>query len=173
MKKVPIYIIAFLTIMSFFIGMGACKKSSSLYITEDDIWIIMDEVEYATVNKDIDGVMKYLAPSVVIHVFVNSPYGPQKVPMTREQYRKETLKAWAETSDNEYRRENDEIKLSDDGQVAVVETDVIESYVMEGRTINTTTHERITLQVVDGEILVTRIDAFMRMNSDDYLPPLI
>jgi len=135
---------------------------------------IMDEVEVATLNKDIDGVMKYLAPSVVINVYLSSPYGPQKVPMTREEYQKETLKGWSMTTDYEYRLENEEIiKISDDGQTAVVETDVIESYVMEGRTIDTSTHERITLQVVDGEILVTRINAFMRTQSDDHLIPLI
>lgn len=163
MKKVSWFFIAFFAIMSISIGMSACKESSTTYITEDDIWNIMDDVEFATLDKDIDGVMKYLAPSVVIHVTVSSPYGPQKVPMSREQYQGETLKGWSMTSDNEYRRENEEIKLSDDGQTAVVETDVIESYVLQGETIHTRTHERVTLQVVDGEILVTRIDAFMRM----------
>jgi len=170
MKEVSRFIIAFLAMILCLIALNACRESSSISITEDTLWNIMDEVEDATVNKDIDGVMKYLAPSVVIHVTVSSPYGPHKVPMSREEYRKETLKAWAMTSDYEYSHENEDIKISDDGQVAVVETDVVESYVMEGRTINTTTHERITLQVVDGEILVTRIDA--RMHSDT-MPPLI
>ena len=164
MKKVSRYFISFLTVLSISIGMFACKESSTTYITEDDIWNIMDEVEVATLNQDIDGVMKYLAPSVVLHVTVSSPYGPQKVPMSREQYQKETLNGWSMTSDYDYRRENDEIiKISDDGQTAVVETDVIESYVLKGEPIYTRTHERVTLQVVDGEILVTRIDASMRM----------
>ena len=77
------------------------------------------------------------------------------------------------TTDYEYRLENEEIiKISDDGQTAVVEADVIESYVLHGKTIDTSIHERITLQVVDGEILVTRINAFMRMpfNNDVNLP---
>jgi len=164
MKKVSRYFIAFLAIMSVSIGMIACEESSTkyTYITEDDIWNIMDEVEDATLDKDIDGVMKHLSPSVVINVTVSSPYGPQKVPMSREKYRKETLKGWSMTSQYEYRHENEEIKISDDGQIAVVEADIIESYVLQGKTINTTTHERVTLEVVDGEILVTRIAAFMR-----------
>jgi hypothetical protein len=162
MKKVSCYFISFLAMMSVSIGMIACKESSTTYITEDDIWKIMDEVEVATLHKDIDGVMKHLAPSVVINVTVSSPYGPQNVPMSREKYQKETLKGWSMTSDNEYRRENEKIKLSDDGQIAVVETDVIESYVLQGKTNHTRTQERVTLEVVDGEILVTRIDAFMR-----------
>jgi hypothetical protein len=166
MKKISRYFISFLTVLSVSIGMFACKESSTTYITEDDIWNIMDEVEVATLNQDIDGVMKYLAPSVVLHVTVSSPYGPQKVPMSREQYQKETLKGWSMTSDYDYRRENDEIiKISDDGQTAVVETDVIESYLLQGEPIYTRTHERVTLQVVDGEILVTRIDASMRMQE--------
>ena len=166
MKKVSRYFILFITILSVSIGMFACKESSKTYITEDDIWNIMDEVEVATLNQDIDGVMKYLAPSVVIHVTVSSPYGPQKVPMSREQYQKETLKGWSMMSGYDYRRENDEImKISDDGQVAVVEMDVIESYVLKGEPLYTRTHERVTLQVVDGEILVTRIDASMSMQE--------
>ncbi len=173
MKKVPRYFISFLVIISVLMGIFACKGSSKTYITEDDIWNIMDEVEVATINKDIESVMKYLAPSAVIHVYLVSPYGPQKVPMSREEYQRETLKGWSMTTDYEYRLENEEIiKISDDGQTAVVEADVIESYVLQGRTIDTSTHERITLQVVDGEILVTRINAFMRMpfNNDVNLP---
>ena len=174
MKKVPGYFISFLASILLLIGTVACKKSSTTYITEDDIWNIMDEVKIATLDKDIEGVMKHLAPSVVINVYLSSPYGPQKKPMSREEYQKETLKGWSMTTDNEYRRENEEIiKISDDGQTAVVETDVIESYVMGGRTIHTSTHERVTLQVVDREILVTRINAFMSMQSDNHLPPLI
>jgi hypothetical protein len=165
MKKVSMYFILFLTILSVSIGMGACKELSKTYITEDDIWNIMDDVEVATVEKDIDGVMKHLAPSVVIHVTVSSPYGPQKVPMSREEYEKETLKGWSMTSDYEYRCENEEIKLSDDGQTAVVETDVVESYMLKGEPIHTRIRERVTLQVLDGEILVTRIDAFMKMQE--------
>jgi hypothetical protein len=164
MKKLSSYSIVFLVLISISIGMSACKESPGMRITEDDIWNIMDEVEDATVEENIEGVMKYLAPSVVINVTTSSPYGPQKVPMSREKYRRETLKGWKLTSDNVYRRENEKIKLSDDGQTAVVETDVIESYVFQGRMVNTTTHERITLQVVDGEILVTRIDAFLTMH---------
>lgn len=164
MTKVPRYFFSFLVIISVSMGMIACKESSTTYITEDDIWNIMDEVEVATLDKDIEGVMKHLALSVVIHVYISSPYGPQKVPMSREEYQRETLKGWSMATDYEYRLENEEvIKISDDGQTAVVEADAIESYVLDGRTINTSTHERITLQVVDGEILVTRINAFMRM----------
>jgi len=164
MNKVSKYFISFLTILSVSIGMIACKKSSTTYITEDDIWNIIDEVEVATLNKDIEGVMKYLAPSVVINVILYTPLGPEKTQKSREEYQEETLKGWSMTTDNEYRCENEEIiKMSDDGQTAVVEMDVIESYVMGGSTVHTSTHQRVTLQVVDGEILVTRIDAFMRM----------
>lgn len=162
MKEVSKYTIL-ITIILVTICMVACKKTPPVYITEDDIYEIMDEVEVATLDKDIDGVIKYLAPSVIIRVTTDTPFGPQTVRMTCEQYQNETLKGWAMTSHNEYRHENEEIKISDDGQIAVVETDVIERYVVQGQTINTTTHERVTLEIVDGEILVTRIDALMNI----------
>lgn len=164
MRKVSRHFIAFLAMMSVLIGTSACKESSTTYITEDDIWNIMDEVEVATLDKDIEGVMKHLAPSVVINVILYTPLGPQKTQKSHEQYKEETLTLWSQMTYYDYRRENDEIKkISDDGQTAVVETDVVESYELQGNSIDTRIHERLTLQIIDGEILVTRIDAFMRM----------
>jgi hypothetical protein len=165
MKKGPQFFIVSLAIISVFFCMFACKDSSKTYtyITEDDIWHIMDEVEIATLDKDIDGIMKHLAPSVVIRVTVETPYGPQRVKRSREEYKQETLNMWLMISHHEYRRENEELKISDDGQVAVVETDIIERHVVHGQTVDTTTYERVTLEIIDGQILVTKIDAFMRM----------
>ena len=166
MKKGSQWCIVSLAMISVFFCMLACKDSSKTsYITADDIWQIMDEVEAATLDRDIDGVMKYLAPSVEIRVTMGTSFGPQRVKRTREQYKAETLNLWSIMTHHEYRRENVEIKISDDGQVAVVEADIIERHVVHGQTIDTTTHERVTLEIIDGHILATKIDAFMRSPS--------
>jgi ketosteroid isomerase-like protein len=163
MKKSFQCFVVSLLLMPVFFCMLACKDSSKTsYITEDDIWHIMDEVEGATLDRDIDGIVRHLAPSVVIRVTAETPFGPQRVKKTREQYKADTLKLWSIMSHHEYRRENEEIKISDDGQVAIVEGDIIERHVVQGQTMDTTTHERVTLEIIDGNILVTKIDASIR-----------
>jgi hypothetical protein len=163
MKKGFQFFVVSLLLLSVFFCMLSCKDSSKTsYITEDDIWQIMDEVEVATLDRDIDGIVKHLAPFVVIRVTAETPFGPQRVKRTREQYKADTLKLWSIMSHHEYRRENEEIKISDDGQVAVVEGDIIERHVVQGQTMDTKTHERVTFEIIDGHILVTKIDASIR-----------
>ncbi|GBE04526.1 MAG TPA: hypothetical protein ENG95_01455 [Nitrospirae bacterium] len=73
-------------------GIISCKDSSrtSVFITEDDVKTIMLAVEVATQNRDIDNVVKYMSPSIVINITVAAPQGTRKVRWSRRQYKKET-----------------------------------------------------------------------------------
>ncbi len=146
-------------------GIVSCKDSSQTYvfITEDDVEAIMLEVEIATQNRDIDNVVKYMSPSVVINITVDAPQGTRKVRWSRQQYKKETKKSWAMISDYVYKRENDKISISDDGQSAVVESEVFESMSVQGQTLKAETHEKVFLEIIDGELLVTQLDGYIKM----------
>ena len=62
-------------------------------------------------------------------------------------------------SNYEYSRENEYITIDDDMQSAVVETDVIESMDLLGTRIKTKTYERVVMEIIDGALLVTRMEA--------------
>jgi hypothetical protein len=119
----------------------------------------MDNVEEALLNKDIEEVVKYMSPSVEIFVTRDTPLGPQTEQWTREKYRAETATALSMVSNYEYRRENEAISISDDMQSAVVETDVIEVMELFGNRLKTTTNESVVIEIIDGDLLVTRMDA--------------
>ena len=153
-------------ILTAIMGINGCKDSSPQYtsITESDVLAIMNEVERATLAKDPDGVMKYLAPFVVINLSTESPeltFLPQRVQMSRDQYKEELKKTFSKLTRHEYRRENDMITVSDNKRSALVETDLIEVIVMDGRETKTTTHEKTVMEIIDGKILVTQIDAMI------------
>jgi ketosteroid isomerase-like protein len=153
-----------LLIIAVAILIVACTDLSTThtYITENDIREIMNKVKTATLNKDIDSVVKYMAPSVVIDITVETVFGPQKHRWSREQYRDETKKVFSMTSHYEYKCENEKITISDDRKSAVVETDVVEVMVIQGRRNQTMTHEKTTLEIVDGKLLVTKLEGTVR-----------
>ena len=145
-------------------GISGCKESPSQYteITENDILTIMNEVERATLAKDLDSVIKHLAPFVVINITMasnDSPFMPQRVQISRDQYAEELKKVFAKLSYHEYRRENAKITISDDKRSAKTETDIVEIIVMDEKETRTTTHETSALEIIDENILVTSINA--------------
>jgi hypothetical protein len=156
--------IFFLLILAAIAGISGCKESSPHYtmITEKDVMAIMNEVERATLAKDLDGVIKHLAPFVVINVSMTSPestFVPQWVQLSRDQYKEELKKTFPKLTRHEYRRENDMITISDDKRSALAETDVIEVLGIDGKETRTTTHEKTVLEIIDGKLLVTQLDA--------------
>lgn len=156
-------IISPVLIVSFFL-VTACTDSSPTYsyITEQDITEIMDNVEEALLNKDVEEVVKYMSPSVEIFVTRDTLMGPRTEKWSREKYRAETATALSMVSHYEYRRENETISINDDMQSAVVETDVIEVMDLFGNRISTTTSERVVMEIIDGHLLVTRMDATVK-----------
>jgi hypothetical protein len=159
------YVVFFLLIITSAVGITACTDSSPEYtfITENDVLEIIEAVETATQEKDIDNIIKRMSSSVEINISLDTIFGPQKQRWSREQYQKETEKGWAMASSYEYKRENDKVKISDDGQSAVVEADIIETMVVQGNRMRSTTHEKVTIEIIDGQLLVTHLDAVVRM----------
>jgi hypothetical protein len=151
-------------ILACFAGFSGCKESRPGFteITETDVLAIMHEVQKATLAKDLDGVIKHLAPFVVINVTMPTddvPLMPQRAQMTRDQYAAELKNVFANLTYHEYRRENDKITIREDRRSAQTETDVIEAIIIGGQEIRTTTHQTSVLEIIEGKILVTSIDA--------------
>jgi hypothetical protein len=157
--------IFFLLVLAAITLISGCKNSSARYtaLTENDVITIMNEVRKATLAKDLDGVINHLAPFVVINVSMMGPedpsFIPQQIQMTRDQYKEELKKVFSKLTLHEYKRENDKITISDDKRSAITETDVIEVMVIGGKETRTTTHERAVLEIIDGKLLVTHLDA--------------
>jgi len=155
--------VSFLLILAAIAGISGCKESSLQFtaITENDITAMIDDVERATRDKDSDGVIKHMAPFVIINVSMETPAGMQRIQMSRDQYKELLQKVFSKASLHEYRYENARITISDDRRSAVVETDIIEHIIMEGKETNTTTHEKTVVEIINGKLLVTSLDALV------------
>ena len=165
-RQIIKYLILISCIFAFYLNIAGCTDDSRTYsyITEQDIQEIMDNVEEALINNEIDGVIKYMSPSVEINISRDTPLGPQTERWTRDKYMAETETALDMVSNYEYRRENEVIRISDDMLSAVVETDIFESMNIFGNRIKTTTHELVVMEIIDGNLLVTKMDAEVKEN---------
>jgi hypothetical protein len=153
--------VSLLLVLAAIANISGCKESSPQYtiITENDVVAIMDEVRTETLAKDTNGVIKHLAPFVIINLSMETPFGMQRTQMSRVQYKEELQAVFSKATHHEYQCENVKITISDDSRSAIVETDVIERIVMEGQDVRTKTHEKTVLEIIDGKLLVTSLDA--------------
>jgi len=153
-------------ILAFIAGISGCKESSRHYaeIAENDVMSMMNEVEKATLAKDLNGVIKHMAPFVVINITMasdNSTLMQQRVQISRDQYEDELRKFFAKRSYHDYRIENAAITISEHRRSAIAEADILETIVMDEKETRTTTHQKSVLEIIDGKILVTSIDAII------------
>ncbi len=155
-----ILLMSFLVTVSF----NACKRTSisHKYITEDDIREMIYEVETANKNRDMKGVLRYMSPDIEIYINMDTILGPQQMQWTLTRYKIETENAWSNASSYTYERQNDKITISDDGQSAHVETDIFEVITVQGKTVKQKAHEKIDIKIVNGELMVTKLEAFIK-----------
>jgi hypothetical protein len=162
--KNNIFVFLLITSTLFAFSINSCKKSPPAYesITENDIREIMINVENSARNRDIEGVIRYLSPDIVIKISMDTLFGLQTEQWTLTKYKIETENSWALSSSYEYNRENEEITVSDDGKSAIVKTDILEVITVQGQTIRQKTHEKVRIEIIDGKLMVTSIEAYVK-----------
>lgn len=149
-------------LLTVFLLAGCSGTVSSPRITETDVKALLDDVEKATLNRDVDGVVRHLAPFVVITLIMNTPEKQGIVQLTRDQYRSELEKAHALIVQHEYRRDHSVITVRDDGREATAEAEVRERIVLRDREMRTITRERAVLEIIDGKLMVTVLEGLVR-----------
>lgn len=163
MNKHIIYSVSLFALYVFFVlQFIACKGPAYSIITESDVQAIMKEVGIANLNKDIIAIEKHMAPFVVINIEMETPAGLSRIQMSRDQYISELKKVFSGTTQYDYKQENTIIRIRDDGKTATVETDVFEHIVLNGIEGRTITHEIAVLEIVNGHIVVTILDASIK-----------
>ncbi len=145
---------------------SSCKSSAKV-ITEEDIKWMMRDVEDANMKRDVNRVINHMAPDVIINLTMKSAFGMQNVRLTRDEYKAQLEKGWASATYYEYRVTNKKLTISEDGKSAFTESDVNEVLEVQGKRAETSSHQKTFLEIVDGKILVTRLDATLDVDTPD------
>lgn len=126
-------------------------------VTEDDARAILANVDRAIPLKDFEVIAAALSDDVVIEANIAMGGQSQAYTYRKAEYLQGLRDSWAQTSEYEYKRDNQSIVVS--GGTATVSADVVESMVIQGQAFTSKSREVATIERVDGVPLITRIVA--------------
>jgi len=126
-------------------------------LTEEAVMELVERMDDATTYMDTIVLSECLAPSAVF----TFKFRGQSKKMKAGAYLETLETGWEKCEDFQYERENQVIRLGKDGKSAVVEADVTEAYVIRGKETTSRSHEKVTMKLIDGELLVVKASAVM------------
>jgi SnoaL-like domain len=149
----------------------ACAKRETV-ITEQKINAILEEIDAAARNRDIDAIVKHFSKKARITVNIKSSPAAVKtrgsVPVnmnlsfTRDEYRDYYKQSISQIDTFDYSRKNTIIKINPDGQMAVVGDEVFETAKVREETVSSITEETAVFEIEDGQIVITSLQGTLR-----------
>ena len=146
-----------LVILFAFSGLALGAK-----LDEKSIHEVLAAIDKAVVDKNVDGIAKWLSPDVYIAVTGSSQGQRQKVEMSKNEYIAMVKQGMAEAENYTYKRHNVQIKIINSKKAVVTET-VTEIVTIGGQTMSNRTDEEATIELINGQLLFTRIIGNSRM----------
>ena len=124
---------------------------------------LLEKIDTAAEERDVDGLLEYLSEDVVITMTVQMAGRESTDSFTRQKYAVIARQALRAVRDYDYDRINTSIVMNGDGRSAVVESEIVESMTINGRRIDSITHETSQIEVRDNGILITAITGISEM----------
>ena len=104
-------------------------------LTAASIDLLLDDLEQAVKRKDVNGVLRHIAPDAVILIRMKQGPHQQTAMVTREEYRKALVSEFAFPSANDYARVNTTVSLASDERSAKISFKTTETLLQANREI--------------------------------------
>lgn len=133
------------------------KEFSGSRIRESEIRKILDAMETAASQKDVDGILKYMAPDITIRITVQLGGRAQQISLSREQYRQYLQQGFETTEKRSGKYTNLKIQIAPNGQTATATYTLVEEATLAGQpgTLKSTSQETVKFARVQGQLLET------------------
>ena len=89
-------------------------------LTQESIELLLNDVEQAVKQKNVDGVLRHIAPDAVILIHMKQGSHQQTAMLTRDEYGKALASEFAFPSANDFARSNTTVSLASDERSAKV-----------------------------------------------------
>ena len=143
----------FLVIISFATLVSCSSSYDSL--TEEIVRGVISELDSATENMDADPFSDALSDDVKIVITINMQGQSQVIRPSKKEYIVMLEEGWTEASNYEYTRTN--LKIDIQGNKAFITAIIRESMTVRGRNMNARTHEKVTMELINGKPLITKV----------------
>lgn len=142
---------------------SACSSQQKAVITRQQVIALLDEMEKAAKNRDIEALISYVSPTAQFKVTIEG-FGPpsQTLILNRDQYREYSTQALNAIETYDFKRGDTVINIEPDGQTAFVADESFETVTMRGRIISTVIRGTSTLKLEDGKLLLVSSESVGR-----------
>ncbi|MDH5643398.1 MAG: hypothetical protein OEY63_04275 [Gemmatimonadota bacterium] len=102
-------------------------------LTQASIDLLLNDLEQAVKRKDVDGVLRHMAPDAVVLIRMKQGKQQQTAMLTREEYRKALASEFAFPSANDFTHVNTTVSIAADEQTAKVSFKTTETLLQANR----------------------------------------
>ena len=144
-----------------FSSLVAATSSYSAELTEDTVKQVISRIDKAINNQNSAALAKELSTYASIKFNITLKGRKQAMTASKRRYISMLEQSWAQYSDYKYSRSNMTIDIKNNK--ALVSAVVQESMVFRGQKVSGSTKEEVTIELINGEPLVTKVIGHTRL----------
>ncbi len=129
------------------------------YEVMERIHDILTDLDQAGNDRNIDGLLQYVAPHATFRIIVEGPKGREvRNFRNREEYRREILAGLLMLKDLKWIRQDTDIRFAPDGRTATVSVLGTREVTVQGQRLAFAIDDTITVSLEGGEPVITAVD---------------
>jgi hypothetical protein len=129
-------------------------------LRKEDVASLIRTIDDLVTHRDIDGLMRHIAPAAAIHITVPAEHGSRAMTLGVKEYRELMQKTFDDAKSYGVHRHDLTIRLLPDGK-ALAASLVFETIQLGNQRLQTTSHEKAAFAQVDGQIKLISLDAYV------------
>jgi hypothetical protein len=132
-------------------------------LVEARLTALLTELDQAANRRNVEGLVRYVAPDARMTVIVQFSGTEQELTMTREQYRTSLMQSFAMAQEYRWTRTDTDVRLASDGRKAVARFHGTESITTNGRRLVFALEKELTFSLNGPQPLIVSMKAFETM----------
>lgn len=133
-------------------------------ITKNEIVALLNRIDKASNNKDVDALCAQMAPNLVAKLTIE---GQPPLTLNLAQYKAAAAQGFAAVQNYKYTRTATQINIAPNGQSARVAATVQEQMTVNGTPMRGMSKQTTTVRLQGGRVLITSINAAMRIVANE------
>lgn len=134
-------------------------------LTREGIDLLLDSLDQAIRRKDVDDVLRYIAPNAAITIHIKQGSQQQIATLTRDEYRTTLAMGFAFPSAQDYTRVGTTVSLAPDERSAKVSFKSTETLRHAGRDLKVEGEETLVFKVLDDRPMIVSLEQIVPGDS--------
>lgn len=127
-------------------------------LTRASIDLLLNNLEQATRQKDVDSVLRHIAPDVTVTIYMRQGTHQQSAMLTREEYRKTLTMEFAFPSANDFTRVNTTVSLAPDERSAKVSYKTTQTLLQSNREFKIEGEETFVIRMLGKRPMIVSLE---------------